>query len=147
VRSFAEIMTARRGQQKLEGWLTATEADDQPELHSFANGIRRGQHAVTAGLTLPYSSAAMEGNVNRIILWNKFVWFWSGFAVADGDDWEQPARAGRGELAWCRPGRGGRVGELAQEAVDRGLPVVDGGPLVVGERDRGGHLLEVALGF
>jgi len=70
VRSFAEIMTRRRGQQELEGWLTAAEADDQPELHSFANGIRRDQHAVTAGLTLPYSSAAVEGNVNRIILWN-----------------------------------------------------------------------------
>jgi transposase len=66
VRSFAEIMTRRRGQQDLEGWLTAIEADDQPELHSFANGIRRDQHAVTAGLTLPYSSAAVEGNVNRI---------------------------------------------------------------------------------
>jgi transposase len=66
VRSFAEIMTRRRGQHQLETWLTAAEADDQPELHSFANGIRRDQQAVTAGLTLPYSSAAVEGNVTRI---------------------------------------------------------------------------------
>jgi transposase len=66
VRSFAEIMTRRRGQQELETWLTAAEASDLPELHSFANGIRRDQQAVTFGLTLPYSSAAVEGNVNRI---------------------------------------------------------------------------------
>jgi transposase len=66
VRSFAEMMTRRRGQQQLEGWLTAVEADDQPELHSFANGIRRDQQAVTVGLTLPHSSAAVEGNVTKI---------------------------------------------------------------------------------
>jgi len=70
VRSFAEIMTRRQGQQELEARLTRVEAGDQPQLHSFANGIRRDQQAVTAGLTLPYSSAAVEGHVNRIILWN-----------------------------------------------------------------------------
>jgi transposase len=47
------MMTRRRGQQELENWLTAVEVGDQPELHSFANGIRRDQQAVTAGLTLP----------------------------------------------------------------------------------------------
>ena len=66
VRRFAEMMTRRRGQQELEAWLAAVEADDQPELHSFAHGIRRDQQAVTAGLTLPYSSAAVEGNVTKI---------------------------------------------------------------------------------
>ena len=81
VRSFAEIMTRRRGQQDLEGWLTATEADDQPELHSFANGIRRDQHAVTAGLTLPYSSAAVEGNVNRIKMIKRQMYGRAGFPL------------------------------------------------------------------
>lgn len=66
IRSFAEMMTRRQGLLALEDWLTRVEADDQPELHSFANGIRRDQQAVTAGLALPYSSAAMEGNVNKI---------------------------------------------------------------------------------
>ena len=59
VRSFAEMMTRRQGLLDLEDWLTPVEADDLPELRSFANGIRRDQQAVTAGLTLPYSSAAM----------------------------------------------------------------------------------------
>jgi transposase len=51
VRDFAEIMTRRRGQQKLEGWLIRAETSDLPELRSFANGVRRDQKAVTAGLT------------------------------------------------------------------------------------------------
>jgi transposase len=36
-----------------------------PELHSL-NGVRSEQLAVTAGLTLPFSSGAVEGQVNRI---------------------------------------------------------------------------------
>ena len=59
-------MTRRQGLLALEDWLTAVEASDQPELRSFANGIRRDQQAVTAGLALPYSSGTMEGNVNKI---------------------------------------------------------------------------------
>ena len=58
------MMTRRQGLLALEDWLTQVEADDQPQLHSFASGIRRDQQAVTAGLALPCSSAAMEGNVN-----------------------------------------------------------------------------------
>jgi transposase len=81
VRSFAEMMTRRRGQQELEGWLTAVEADDQPELHSFANGIRRDQQAVTNGLTLPYSSAAVEGNVNRIKMIKRQMYGRASFAL------------------------------------------------------------------
>jgi transposase len=66
IATFAGMMTHRQGLLALEDWLTRVEADDQPQLHSFANGIRRDQQAVTAGLALPYSSAAMEGNVNKI---------------------------------------------------------------------------------
>jgi transposase len=64
--SFAKMMTKRTGQQDLAGWLERVDADDQPELHTFAAGIRHDLAAVTAGLTLPYSSGSTEGNVNRI---------------------------------------------------------------------------------
>jgi transposase len=64
------MMTRRQGLLALEDWLTRVEADDQPELHSLAAGIRRDQEAVTAGLALPYSSGAMEGNVNMSVTWN-----------------------------------------------------------------------------
>ena len=66
IRAFAEMMTRRQGLLALDDWLTAVEADDQPDLHSFARGIRLDQQAVTAGLALPYSSAALEGNVTKI---------------------------------------------------------------------------------
>ena len=35
-------------------------------LRSFVTGLRRDQDAVTAGLTLPWNSGAVEGHVNRI---------------------------------------------------------------------------------
>ena len=66
VTSFAKMMTRRAGERDLPGWLEQVEADDQPELHTFATGIRQGLAAVTAGLSLPYSSGSTEGNVNRL---------------------------------------------------------------------------------
>src|SRR5690348_443827 len=66
VTGFAKMMTKRTGQQDLAGWLERVDADDQPELHTFAAGIRQDLAAVTAGLSLPYSSGTTEGNVNRL---------------------------------------------------------------------------------
>jgi transposase len=67
ISSFAEMMTARTGDRDLEAWLTAVEADDgQPELRSFATGIRHDQQAVINGLSLAYSSGKVEGTVNKI---------------------------------------------------------------------------------
>ena len=65
VTGFAKILTGRHG-DRLEKWLAAVEADDQPDLHSFANGIRRDHGAVVNGLTMPWSSGVVEGNVNRL---------------------------------------------------------------------------------
>jgi len=66
VTGFAKMMTKRTGEQQLAGWLEQVDADDQPELHTFAAGIRLDLAAVTAGLSLPYSSGPTEGNVNRL---------------------------------------------------------------------------------
>jgi transposase len=66
VRAFARMMTERRGRD-LEKWMAAiTGSAGQPELHSFVTGLRRDQAAVTAGLTLRWSSGVVEGHVNRI---------------------------------------------------------------------------------
>jgi transposase len=65
VAAFAEIMSGRHGDQ-LADWIGKVEADELPDLHSFVAGVRRDRQAVTNGLTLPYSSGAVEGNVNRI---------------------------------------------------------------------------------
>jgi Transposase len=66
VTSFARMMTSRTGERDLAGWLKRAEADDQPELHFFATGIRQDLAAVTTGLTLRYSSGTVEGHVNHL---------------------------------------------------------------------------------
>jgi transposase len=65
VARFGEILTGRHGGQ-LDAWLEAVEADNHPDLRSFACGIRRDYDAVRNGLTLPWSSGVVEGNVNRV---------------------------------------------------------------------------------
>ncbi|MFI6802784.1 ISL3 family transposase [Streptosporangium canum] len=65
VGSFATMMTGLQGDQ-LGAWMTAIEADSLPHLRSFAHGLRRDLHAVVNGLTLSYSSGAVEGTVNKI---------------------------------------------------------------------------------
>jgi transposase len=65
VRTFATMMTNRDG-HLLDDWIAATTTGDSPHLASFAAGLHRDHAAVTAGLTLPYSSGAVEGTVNRI---------------------------------------------------------------------------------
>jgi transposase len=65
VRAFAELLTQRRG-DRLDTWIDQVERDELPHLRSFAAGLKRDLAAVVNGLTLPYSSGAVEGNVNRI---------------------------------------------------------------------------------
>ncbi|MFI5719037.1 ISL3 family transposase [Nocardia sp. NPDC051750] len=65
VRAFATMMARLRGRE-LERWMAAVDADDLPALHSFVRGLRRDLDAVTAGLSLPWSSGPVEGHVNRI---------------------------------------------------------------------------------
>jgi hypothetical protein len=65
VRDFADLMNKRRG-DRLADWMRTVEADNLPHLHSLITGLRRDLTAVTAGLTLTYSSGPVEGNVNRI---------------------------------------------------------------------------------
>jgi transposase len=80
VASFAEMMTSRTGDRDLEAWLIAVEADDgQPDLRSFATGIRHDQQAVTNGLTLPYSSGKVEGTVNKIKTLKRQMYGRAGF--------------------------------------------------------------------
>jgi transposase len=65
VRQFGDMLTHRQG-SKLPGWADRAEASDIQEIRSFAAGLRKDWAAVTAGLTLPWSSGTVEGHVNRI---------------------------------------------------------------------------------
>jgi transposase len=65
VAAFAELMSGRRG-DRLNAWISQVERDELPALRSFAAGLKRDLAAVVNGLTLPYSSSAVEGTINRI---------------------------------------------------------------------------------
>jgi transposase len=65
VRAFAIMMTGRHG-DRLEDWITTVESDTLTPLAAFAHNLRRDLDAVTHGLTLPYSSGPVEGNINRL---------------------------------------------------------------------------------
>jgi transposase len=78
VTEFAKILTGRHG-ERLDAWIAAVDADDQPDLHSFTHGIRRDHDAVLNGLTLPWSSGTVEGNVNRLKMLKRQTYGRAGF--------------------------------------------------------------------
>ena len=61
------MLCHRRGGRCLHAWADRAEASPVSELRGFAKGLRKDWAAVTAGLTVPYSSGVVEGHVNRII--------------------------------------------------------------------------------
>ncbi|MEU2133968.1 ISL3 family transposase [Streptomyces sp. NPDC018352] len=65
VRVFAELMKNRQGRQ-LDHWIEHVQADELPALHGFVNGLGQDLDAVVAGLSLRYSSGAVEGHNNKI---------------------------------------------------------------------------------
>ncbi|WP_331773195.1 ISL3 family transposase (plasmid) [Embleya sp. NBC_00888] len=68
-RGFATLLRRRHGHRPPE-WLAQADVSEIKELRTFAQGLRKDLDAVTAGLTLPWSSGAVEGHVNRTIMWN-----------------------------------------------------------------------------
>ena len=72
VEEFAKMITGLHG-DRLDAWIAAVRTDDLPHLHTFANGLERDHAAVLSGLTLPYSSGAVEGKVARIKFWKRLM--------------------------------------------------------------------------
>jgi transposase len=66
VRLFADMLTHLRG-ERLTAWIATAEQAALPGITKFATGLTADLGAVTAGLSLPFSSGPVEGNVNRII--------------------------------------------------------------------------------
>ncbi len=78
VAAFAAILTSRRGSQ-LDTWMT--QASTHPDLAPFTTGIRNDYQAVRNGLTLPYSSGTVEGNVNRLKMIKRQTYGRAGFPL------------------------------------------------------------------
>ncbi|MEV8021363.1 ISL3 family transposase [Streptomyces sp. NPDC086554] len=65
VGDFARMMRNLDG-HLLPRRIKAAKGSDLPPLRSFASNLTKDLDAVTAGLTLPYSSGIVEGHVNRV---------------------------------------------------------------------------------
>jgi hypothetical protein len=65
VRRFASMASDLDG-HLLDAWIITTQLSGLPPLASFARGLLADYDAVRNGLSLPFSSGACEGNVNRI---------------------------------------------------------------------------------
>ncbi|MFE7213815.1 ISL3 family transposase [Streptomyces sp. NPDC001204] len=64
-RAFADLVRHRRGCLLLERIRQAEQEAPKP-MRGFAGFLRQDLDAVTAGLTLPWSSGVVEGHVNRV---------------------------------------------------------------------------------
>ncbi|MFD3377616.1 MULTISPECIES: transposase [unclassified Streptomyces] len=64
-RAFADTVRHQRGYPLLE-WIREAEQDAPKPMKGFAGFLRQDLDAVTAGLTLPWSSGVVEGHVNRV---------------------------------------------------------------------------------
>ncbi|MFJ8744700.1 ISL3 family transposase [Embleya sp. NPDC127516] len=79
-RSFATLLRQRHG-HRLPEWIARADASDIKELRTFALGLRKDLDAVTAGLTLPGSSGAVEGHVNRTKMLKRQTYGRASFAL------------------------------------------------------------------
>jgi transposase len=61
-------MVRQRRREDLSVWLTETKQSGLPALVGFAQGLEHDLAAVTAGLSLSWSSGPVEGQVNRLKL-------------------------------------------------------------------------------
>jgi len=62
---FTTIVRERQP-ERLDAWLTRSEQSGLTPLMSLANGIRRDEAAVKAGVTLEWSNGPTEGQINRL---------------------------------------------------------------------------------
>ncbi len=67
VEAFLHMVRERTGEQ-LDAWLGAVQASHLEAFESFVTGVQQDKDAVLAGLTLPWSTGPVEGQVNRLKL-------------------------------------------------------------------------------
>ena len=67
IHEFTTMLREREG-ECLDAWLDRVEKQGVSELQSFANGLKKDDAAVKAGLTLEWSQGQAEGQVNRLKL-------------------------------------------------------------------------------
>jgi transposase len=66
-KEFTQLVRERQGEQ-LAGWLERASASKAAAFRSFAASLRRDEAAVRAGMSLPWSTGPVEGEINRLKL-------------------------------------------------------------------------------
>ncbi|WP_412079450.1 ISL3 family transposase (plasmid) [Streptomyces xanthophaeus] len=79
-RAFAELLRHRRGFLLTE-WIRQAEQDAPKPVSGFAGFLRQDLDAVTAGLTLHWSSGVVEGHVNRVKTLKRAMYGRASFAL------------------------------------------------------------------
>ncbi len=64
---FARLVRERQAEQ-LDTWLERASASAAVPFRNFAASLRRDEAAVRAGLSLPWSTGPVEGEINRLKL-------------------------------------------------------------------------------
>ncbi|MFE2432750.1 transposase [Streptomyces sp. NPDC059373] len=78
--AFTDLVRHRRG-HLLGEWIRQAERCDLGPLRSFASFLRQDINAVTAGLTLSYSSGVVEGHVCRVKILKRSMYGRASFAL------------------------------------------------------------------
>ena len=60
------VLVRQRQPDQLEAWVERATASGLNAFQSLANGIRADYEAVKAGVTLPWSTGPVEGQINRL---------------------------------------------------------------------------------
>ena len=60
------VLVRQRQPDQLEAWLERATVSGLNAFQSLANGIRADYEAVKAGVTLPWSTGPVEGQINRL---------------------------------------------------------------------------------
>jgi transposase len=77
---FANLLR-KRSCGTLSDWLMKSEAAACPEIRGFAEGIRRDEAAVLAGVTQRWSNGPVEGHVNRLKTVKRQMYGRAGFVL------------------------------------------------------------------
>jgi len=64
---FMRLLRERRGAE-FDGWIAEVRHGAVPEMHAFADGLEADKAAVVAGLTLPWSTGPVEGQITKLKL-------------------------------------------------------------------------------
>ncbi|GGU48788.1 hypothetical protein GCM10010289_81640 [Streptomyces violascens] len=97
-RTFSDLVRHKRG-HLLTQWIRQAEQDAPKPMSGFAGFLRRDLDAVTAGLTLPWSSGVVEGHVNRVKTLKRAMYGRASFEPGSSPDHDLHAIAVRAKIA------------------------------------------------